>query len=60
LNKTQQKNLGKAYADFTISDVYKVEDEEGSRFFAVVENSHSKIILKSVGNGWEMMKSSHK
>jgi hypothetical protein len=58
LNKTQQRNLKKEYGDYLVSDVYKVEDEDGTRYFAVVESSSTKIILRSIGNSWDVLRKS--
>lgn len=57
LSDKERFNLYKAYEDFVITDLYEMENEEGTKVFAVVENDSKKIILRSNGSKWEVVKS---
>jgi hypothetical protein len=60
LSKAQQSNLRKAFADYTVTDVYKLQDEEGSKYFAVVENSSKKLILNTTSSKWDIVKTTNR
>lgn len=60
LSKVQQTNLRKNYADYTVVDVYQLEDNDGVKFYTIVENSSKKIILSTTSSKWEVVKSTNK
>ena len=60
LSKAQQAGLKKEYKDFAIINVYKVEEEESTKVYAVVENSTTRIILSSTSKKWDVVKTSSK
>jgi hypothetical protein len=60
LSKAQQTNLRKNYADYTVVDVYQLEDNEGVKYYAVVENASKKIILSTTTSKWDVVKSTNK
>lgn len=60
LSKAQQANLRKNYADYTVVDIYQLEDNDGLKYCAVVENSSKKIILSTTSSKWEVVKSTNK
>lgn len=60
LSKSQQANLNKAYGTYTIVDIYRLEDNEGLKYYAVVENSAQKIILSTTTNKWDVVKTTNK
>ncbi|WP_121353742.1 hypothetical protein [Flavisolibacter nicotianae] len=49
---TLQANLKKSYDSYWISDLFEMSDENGTSYFATVENGDTKITLKSIGNSW--------
>lgn len=60
LNKAQQANLRKEYAGFAITNVYRLEDTDDVRYFAVVENAGQRIILSTTGTKWSLVKATTK
>ncbi|MGZ3837426.1 MAG: hypothetical protein ACXVMS_02085 [Flavisolibacter sp.] len=60
LSKSQKANLEKSYGDYTVTDAYKLEDNDGTKYYVVVENSSKRIILSTSANKWEVVKSSAK
>ncbi len=60
LTKKQQSNLRKSYGDYTVVDVYKLTDNDDVKYFAVVENTSKKIILKTTTSTWDVLQSSAK
>lgn len=60
LSKAQRTNLRKNYADYTVVDIYQLEDNEGIKYYAIVENGAKKIILSTTSNKWDVVKSTNK
>lgn len=60
LSKSQRMNLQKNYSDYTIADVYKLEDNDGVKYYVVVENSSKKIILSTNASKWDVVKTTVK
>ena len=60
LSKAQRANLEKKYSDYSVVDVYRLEDHEGIKFYAVVENEARKIILSTDSNKWDTVKTTRK
>jgi hypothetical protein len=60
LSKAQQTGLRKNYADYTVVDIYQLEDNEEVKYYAVVENDSKKIILSTTTSKWEVVKSTNK
>jgi hypothetical protein len=60
LTKKQQANLHKNYGSYTVVDVYKLTDNDDVKYFAVVEDSSKKIILKTSSSSWDVLQSSNK
>jgi len=60
LSKKQQANLHKNYGSYTVVDVYKLTDNDDVKYFAVVEDSSKKIILKTSSSSWDVLQSSNK
>lgn len=57
---TLQASLKTAYEDGWISDLFELSDQNGTTYYATVENNESKITLKSVGGQWSAYKKSRK
>jgi hypothetical protein len=58
---TLQTNLKKSYEDYWISDLFELSNEDGTTYYATVENGDAKITLKSSGiNGWSVYQKSRK
>ena len=60
LSKSQRANLNKTYGNYTIVDIYRLEDSEGVKYYAVVEDSAKKIILSTTTNKWDVVKTTNK
>jgi hypothetical protein len=60
LSDKQKHSLYKDFENFTISDLYRLEDEEGTKVFAVVESDNRKVILSSAGGQWKIVSSRSK
>jgi len=60
LSKSQQANLHKTYGNYAIVDIYRLEDSEGVKYYAVVEDSAKKIILSTTTNKWDVVKTTNK
>lgn len=56
-----QLNLARYTKDHKVTEVFEVNNEEGSRFFVTVENATRKIVLASVTNtDWVKYKKTRK
>ena len=56
-----QLNLGKYTKDHKVTEVFEVNNEEGSQFFVTVENAARRIVLASVTNtDWVKYKKTRK
>ena len=60
LSKGLQANLSKNYKDYSVTDVYRLEDSNDAKYYVVVENSTKKIILKATSNRWDVVKTTNK
>ena len=49
---TLQADLKSEYEDYWITDLFEVANEEGTTYYVTVENSDSKVVLKSFGSSW--------
>lgn len=50
-------NLKKGYDSFWISDLFEIQTEGGTSYYATLENADQVIVLKSEGtNGWNTYK----
>jgi|SRR5215211_4329615 len=47
-----QTNLKKNHEDFWISDLFEVANEQGTTYYATLENANSRLVLKSSGAEW--------
>lgn len=56
LSKAQQAGLHKKYGDYNVVDIYQLEDNEGVKYFVVVENATQKIILNTTSTKWDVFK----
>jgi hypothetical protein len=52
LSDVQKANLYKNFEAYTITDLYKMVNEEGTRYFAVVENKNKQLILSNTSGKW--------
>jgi hypothetical protein len=57
---TLQASLKTAYEAYWISELFEVSDELGTSYYATVENSEAKIVLKSSNGNWTTYKKSRK
>jgi hypothetical protein len=56
-----QTSLKKEYGNFWISDLFEVAKEDGTRYYATMEDADHKIILQSTdGNNWSVFRKSNK
>lgn len=56
-----QAGLKKGYANFWISDLFEVSNDEGTGYYITLENADSKIILKSTSGGiWNVFQKTTK
>ena len=53
---TLQAKLKSAYEGYWVSDLFELSDESGTSYYATVENSDTKVTLKSSGNSWTTYK----
>jgi hypothetical protein len=60
LTDGQKVSLQKNYEKYTITEVYKLENSEGTRHYVVVESSDRKLILCAQGNKWEVTSTKNK
>ncbi|GAC1426363.1 MAG: hypothetical protein NVSMB67_29160 [Flavisolibacter sp.] len=58
---TLQSYIKTNYVAYWISDLFEVDNEDGSTFYITIENGSSKIILRSVNSfEWEVFKNHSK
>lgn len=57
---TLQASLKKSYADYWVSDLFEVSDENGTAYYVTVENGDSKVTLKSSSGYWSTFKKQRK
>ncbi len=57
---TLQASLKGSYEDYWISEAFELSDNNGTTYFATVENGDHKITLKSVAGKWMTYKKSRK
>jgi hypothetical protein len=60
LSKKQQASLSNGYGDYSIVNVYKTDDGQEQKFYAVVENDNQKVILSTTSSKWEVVKTTKK
>ncbi|HXB29708.1 MAG TPA: hypothetical protein VNW49_07810 [Puia sp.] len=47
-------SLKKANSNYWVSDLFEIQTETGTSYFATLENADQKVVLKSEGiNGWQ-------
>jgi hypothetical protein len=52
-----QSNLKKNYADYWISDLFEVANEEGTTYYITLEDAEVKMVLKATdGSNWKHFK----
>jgi post-segregation antitoxin (ccd killing protein) len=57
---TLQASLKKSYEDYWISELFEISDENGTSYYATVEDGDTKTTLKSVGSTWTTFKKQRK
>ncbi|HEV7621251.1 MAG TPA: hypothetical protein VGO09_05940 [Flavisolibacter sp.] len=58
---TLQAQIKSNYENFWISDLFEVNNEQGTIYYATIESAQSKIVLKSISNfEWETYKARSK
>ncbi|MDB5195901.1 MAG: hypothetical protein JWP88_271 [Flaviaesturariibacter sp.] len=56
-----QTNLKKEIADFWITELFEISNEEGTSYYVTLEDADSKVVLKSTNNkDWTTYKKSRK
>lgn len=60
LSKAQQANLLKNFQDYAITEIYRLDDNEDIKYYAVVENSTQKLILNTSATKWNIVKTTQK
>lgn len=56
LGDAQKVSLYKQYEDYTITDIYELEDTDATRTFVVLENAGRKLFLSASGKKWKVEK----
>ena len=46
-------NLRRNYSDYWVSDLFECDAEGNTSYFITIENSDSKVTLRSNGGDWE-------
>ena len=54
LSLNLQRSLKKSYSNYWISDLFEMNNEEGTSYYVTLESADVKIILKSNGSGWSV------
>lgn len=49
-----QTDLKKDYANYWVSDLFEVSNEDGVHYFITLENADGKLVLKSSFAGWNV------
>jgi hypothetical protein len=57
---TLQASLNASYEDYWISDLFELSDNNGTAYIVTVENSDTKVTLKSIAGNWSVYKKSRK
>ena len=57
---TLQASLKRSYEEYWISELFELSDQNGTSYYATVENGDNKIVLKSIGSDWSTYKKSRK
>lgn len=57
---TLQASLKKGHESYWISDLFELSNENGTTYYATLENSDTKLTLKSTGIAWTTYKKSRK
>lgn len=57
---TLQTSLKASYEDYWISELFELSDESGISYYTTVENTDTKITLKSSGGSWTTFKKTRK
>jgi hypothetical protein len=61
LSLNLQMDLKKQYCNYWVSDLFEVSKNEGTNYYATVENAGMKIVLKSSdGNTWSVFQKTKK
>src|SRR5262245_45436070 len=56
-----QTSLKKSYCNCWISDLFEVDNNDGTNYYVTLENADTKIVLKSAnGNDWSIYQKSKK
>ena len=53
---TKQISLAKDYKNYWITDLFEINANQETSYYATVENADYKIVLKSDGSGWNEYK----
>ena len=49
---TLQANLKKEYAAFWITELFEINNEEGTSYYVTLETAENKVVLQSSFNSW--------
>ncbi len=49
-----QRNLKRELDGMWITDLFQVNDDNGTSYYAALENAESKVVLKSTGSKWSV------
>ena len=60
LSAAQQKNLKQMTGEFHITALYKMDNNEDIRYFAVLESATKKMIVSTTGKKWQVNSTSAK
>jgi|SRR5215218_497543 len=60
LAKSLRNSLKNDFAAYTVTNIFRIDDNESVKYFAVLENSDSKIIVKSSATKWNQVKTTSK
>lgn len=50
-------NFKKHYSEYWITDLFEMSQDQGSSYYLTMENSDTRITLRSNGDGWELYSS---
>jgi post-segregation antitoxin (ccd killing protein) len=53
---TLQNSLKTSYDEYWISELFELSDNNGTSYYATIEDSDTKIVLKSLGGSWSTYK----
>ena len=60
LSEDQRANLEENFSGYSVKEAYKMKNDEGTRYYIVVENEKEIIILNSVSADWDVVKKTKK